>query len=76
VKLRPIGTCEHIWSPWLSVTTMVRERRHLLGLLDDRTHWRCCDLCWGYQYAQSDAWMREMERAAMDADLTGARRSV
>jgi hypothetical protein len=72
VNLRPIGTCEHIWSAWRPVAEMEYGRRHLIGATREDMDWRECDLCWGYQFASDVEDRAVWERRAIEADLTGA----
>lgn len=74
MKLRPAGTCEHIWSAWRPVSEMSAVRRVFIGVRDGMD-WRECELCWGYQFASDAADRAVWERRAIEAELSGAYRA-
>lgn len=70
MNLRPIGTCEHLWSEWLP-----DQFRPLGGAVAQNRFHRVCELCNGHQFAFTYDEMREREQAAITAPLRPARRA-
>ena len=68
-KLRPIGTCEHLWSPWRLLVTFAADGSPRIDA--ERAYGRICELCWGRQFAANVAGIAEREQAALVEKLPG-----